>query len=127
MIFFYCKSYKYYSFAEFEVTWLRLKKRKEEYYIQFLTFVIGPATKVLHLYFEIKVLNSLNFLIFLENNKHVLFHRLYPSIPCCECQPLSLEAPLKTAAVLNLSLISCLKLMKERNLNVMNGKKGINK
>ncbi|XP_052062686.1 uncharacterized protein LOC127702511 isoform X2 [Mytilus californianus] len=71
------------------------EERKEEYYLRLLTFVIGPATEVLQLYFEIKVLNSLDFFIFLENHKHVLFHELYPSIPCCECKQLSLAAPRK--------------------------------
>ncbi|CAG2233164.1 unnamed protein product [Mytilus edulis] len=71
------------------------EESKEEFYLRLLTFVIGPATEVLQLYFEIKVLNSLDFFIFLENNKHVLFHELHPSIPCCECKQVSLATPRK--------------------------------
>ncbi|XP_052059555.1 uncharacterized protein LOC127700195 [Mytilus californianus] len=71
------------------------EERKEEYYLRLLTFVIRPATEVLQLYFEIKVLNSLDFFLFLENHKHVLFHELNPTIPCCECNKRPLAAPLK--------------------------------
>lgn len=71
------------------------EKSKEKYYMRLLTFIIGPATEVLQLYFEIKVLNSLDFFIFLDNHKHVLFHELYPSILCCECKTLPLADPQK--------------------------------
>lgn len=69
--------------------------KKHQFYIRLMTFIIGPATKTLHLFFEIKVLNSLDFFIFLEKHKHILFHELYPTIPCCECTHVSLAASLK--------------------------------
>ncbi|CAC5362328.1 unnamed protein product [Mytilus coruscus] len=61
------------------------EEKKKEYHIRLLTFLIGPATEALHLFFEIKVLNSLDFFIFLEKHKHILFHELHPSVSCCEC------------------------------------------
>ncbi|CAC5362326.1 unnamed protein product [Mytilus coruscus] len=69
--------------------------QKHEYYIKLLSFIIGPATETLHLYFEMKVLNTLDFFSFLEKHKHVLFHELNPSIPCCECQKVHIAAAKK--------------------------------
>ncbi|XP_052059554.1 uncharacterized protein LOC127700194 [Mytilus californianus] len=66
------------------------EEKRKEYFIRLLTFITGPATETLHLYFEIKVLNSLNFFIFLDNHKHILVHALYPSTECCECKTRSL-------------------------------------
>ncbi|XP_071173118.1 uncharacterized protein [Mytilus edulis] len=61
------------------------EEKKKEYHIRLLTFLIGPATETLHLFFEIKVLNSLDFFIFLEKHKHTLFHEFHSAVPCCEC------------------------------------------
>lgn len=61
-------------------------------YFRLLTLSLGPAMDVLHLYFETKVLNGLEFYMFLNQHKHVLFHQFIPKIPCCECKKLSLAA-----------------------------------
>ncbi|XP_052085111.1 uncharacterized protein LOC127722256 [Mytilus californianus] len=61
-------------------------------YFRLLALSLGPAMDVLHLFFETKVLNGLEFYMFLNQHKHVLFHQLIPKIPCCECKKLSLVA-----------------------------------
>lgn len=60
-------------------------EKEKVYYMRLLTFLLGPATKTLHLYFEMKVLDSLEFYMFLDKHKHILFHELYPTVPCCYC------------------------------------------
>lgn len=62
------------------------EEKKKEHFIRLLTFITGPATETLHLYFEIKVLKSLDFFIFLDNHKHILVHQLHQSTKCCECK-----------------------------------------
>lgn len=61
-------------------------EKEKEYYTRLHTFLIGPATKTLHLFFEMKILNSLEFFMFLDSHKHTLFHELYPNVPCCKCK-----------------------------------------
>ncbi|XP_071173123.1 uncharacterized protein [Mytilus edulis] len=60
-------------------------EKEKVYYMRLLTFLLGPATKTLHLYFKMKVLDSLEFYMFLDKHKHILFHELYPTVPCCYC------------------------------------------
>lgn len=69
--------------------------QKHEYFIRLLSFIIGPATDTIHFYFEMKVLNPLDLFSFLEKHKHVLFHELNPSTPCCECQKVHIAAAKK--------------------------------
>lgn len=69
--------------------------QEHEYYLRLLSFITGPALETLHLYFEMKVLNTLDFFSFLEKHKHVLFHELNPSTPCCECQKVHIAAAKK--------------------------------
>ncbi|XP_052085109.1 uncharacterized protein LOC127722254, partial [Mytilus californianus] len=64
-------------------------------YFRLLALSLGPAMDVLHLYFETKVLNGLEFYMFLNQHKHVLFHQFIPKIPCCECKKISLAASSK--------------------------------
>lgn len=64
-------------------------EKENEYYLGLLSFIIGPATTTLQLFFEMKVLKSLDFFIFLEKHKHILFHELHPFTPCCHCQNFS--------------------------------------
>ncbi|CAG2212216.1 unnamed protein product [Mytilus edulis] len=40
---------------------------------------------VVHVYFEREVLDKTTFFLFLDKNKHELFHELIPKISCCEC------------------------------------------
>lgn len=54
-------------------------------YIQLMTFILGIGMEVLHHYFEQKILKDVSFFIFLESNKHLLYHGCYPKIKCCEC------------------------------------------
>lgn len=61
-------------------------EKEKEYFTRLLTFLLGPATQTLHVYFELKILNSLQFFMFLDNHKHILFHELHPDVPCCKCQ-----------------------------------------
>lgn len=67
-------------------------EKKNEHYLRLLSFIIGPATETLQLFFEIKVLNSLDFVIFLEKHKHVLFHELHSFTSCCHCQNFSIRS-----------------------------------
>lgn len=63
------------------------EEKTKENFIRLLTFITGPATETLHLYFEIKVLNSVDFFMFLDNHKHILVHQfIHPSTECCECK-----------------------------------------
>lgn len=55
------------------------------YYTKLLKFTLGIGMDVLHHYFEQKILNSVDFFLFLEKNKHCLFHECYPKLQCCEC------------------------------------------
>ncbi|XP_076105116.1 uncharacterized protein LOC143073446 isoform X2 [Mytilus galloprovincialis] len=64
-------------------------------YLKLLSFVFGISTDVIHHYFEIRILNTLTFHMFLNNNKHILFHEYIPTVQCCQCFLLSVAAPNK--------------------------------
>jgi hypothetical protein len=70
---------------------------EREHYIKLLIFTFGISLDVLHLYFEIKILNKEEFFSFLDRCKHVLFHALHPGVCCCKCRnesiPLSKKTP----------------------------------
>jgi hypothetical protein len=70
---------------------------EREHYIKLLKLTCGISLDVLHLYFEIKILDKEEFFIFLDRCKHVLFHALHPAVSCCECRnesiPLSQKPP----------------------------------
>ncbi|VDH92655.1 Hypothetical predicted protein [Mytilus galloprovincialis] len=58
------------------------------YYVKLVTFILGLGMKVLHTYFEQNILNAkdhLEFYMFLDENKHNLFHECYPRVECCKC------------------------------------------
>lgn len=58
------------------------------YYMKLFTFIIGIGMEVLHTYFEQNILNAqehLEFYMFLDENKHNLFHECYPRKKCCKC------------------------------------------
>lgn len=55
------------------------------YYTKLLTFTLGIGMDVLHHYFEQKILNTMDFFLFIEKYKHCLFHECYPKLQCCEC------------------------------------------
>ncbi|VDI77769.1 Hypothetical predicted protein [Mytilus galloprovincialis] len=57
----------------------------ERYYMQLLTFTLGIGMEVLHIYFEQKILKEEEFYMFLEKNKHYLFHDFYSDVQCCKC------------------------------------------
>ena len=57
-----------------------------EYYNKLLTFTCRISLDVLHLYFEIKILDKEEFFLFLDRRKHVLFHARHPAVSCCECR-----------------------------------------
>ena len=59
---------------------------EREHYIKLITFTFGISLDVLHLYFEIKILDKEEFFVFLDRCKHVLFHALHPTVSCCECK-----------------------------------------
>lgn len=65
------------------------------YYIKLLTFTLGIGMEVLHHYFEQKILNTMDFYVFLDKYKHNLFHECYPRVPCCECSKMSLAVQAK--------------------------------
>ncbi|OPL32928.1 hypothetical protein AM593_03469, partial [Mytilus galloprovincialis] len=65
------------------------------YYVKLVTFTLGICMKVLHTYFEQNILNAkdhLEFHMFLDENKHNLFHECYPKVECCTCS-LNCRAP----------------------------------
>ncbi|VDH99037.1 Hypothetical predicted protein [Mytilus galloprovincialis] len=63
------------------------EEKTKENFIRLLTFITGPVTETLHLYFEFKVLNSVDFVMFLDNHKHTLVHQfIHPCTECCECK-----------------------------------------
>lgn len=64
-------------------------------YLKLLSFVFGISTDVIHHYFEIRILNTLTFHMFLNNNKHILFNEYIPTVQCCQCFHLSVAAPNK--------------------------------
>ncbi|CAG2204777.1 unnamed protein product [Mytilus edulis] len=66
-------------------------------YLKLLSFVFGISTDVIHHYFEIRILNTLTFHTFLNNNKHILFHEYLPTVQCCQC--LSVYAPSKRSCL----------------------------
>lgn len=55
------------------------------YYMKLLIFTLGIGMDVLHNYFEQKILNAMDFYLFLEKYKHNLFHECFPKVQCCEC------------------------------------------
>ncbi|XP_076075952.1 uncharacterized protein LOC143046747 [Mytilus galloprovincialis] len=58
------------------------------YYMKLITFILGIGMDVLHTYFEQNILNAkehLEFYMFLDKNKHNLYHECYPKVECCEC------------------------------------------
>ena len=59
---------------------------EREHFTKLLTFTFGISLDVLHLYFEIKILDKEEFFVFLDRCKHVLFHALHPTVYCCECR-----------------------------------------
>ncbi|CAC5404539.1 unnamed protein product [Mytilus coruscus] len=66
--------------------------------LQLLAFSTGPAIDVVQDYFEVKIIQQFrDFEQFLNDpqNKHQLFHKHYPKIPCCGCMPISIAAPYK--------------------------------
>ena len=70
---------------------------EREHYTKLFRFTFGISIDVLHLYFEIKILDKEEFFLFLDRCKHVLFHARHPSVYCCECRngfiPLSKNSP----------------------------------
>ena len=66
-----------------------------EYYNKLLTFTCRISLDVLHLYFEIKILDKEEFFLFLDRCKHVLFHALHPAVFCCECRNEPITLPQK--------------------------------
>jgi hypothetical protein len=82
------------------------EREEREHYTKLLTFTYGIALDVLHLYFEIKILDKEEFFFFLDRCKHVLFHALHPTVYCCECRngsiPLSKKPPILYSKQFNL-------------------------
>ena len=59
---------------------------EREYYTKLFRFTLGISIDVLHLYFEIKILDKEEFFLFVDRCKHVLFHARHPAVSCCECR-----------------------------------------
>ena len=57
-----------------------------EHYTKLFRFTFGISLDVLHLYFEIKILDKEEFFVFLGRCKHIMFHALHPAESCCECR-----------------------------------------
>jgi hypothetical protein len=74
-----------------------MDEEEREHYTKLLAFVCGISLDVLHLYFEITILEKERFFLFLDRRRHVLFHALHPAVSCCECRnepiPLSQKPP----------------------------------
>lgn len=72
--------------------------QEKQFYLHLLSFASGPASDVMKLYFEVKILNKSNFETFLndQNNKHILFHKCFPTTLCCRCRAECLASPMKT-------------------------------
>lgn len=70
---------------------------ENQFYRQLWNTTTGPTIRVVHLYFEVKVLNNTEFESFLNdpNNMHNLFHYFAPKVLCCKCSTVSLAAPNK--------------------------------
>ena len=91
---------------------------EREHYIKLLTFTYGIALDVLHHYFEIRVLDKVEFFFFLDQCKHELFHALFPAVSCCKCRngsiPFSKKPPTLYSMQFNLlfyikkSTVQCL-------------------
>ncbi|CAC5401442.1 unnamed protein product [Mytilus coruscus] len=74
------------------------------YYMKLVTFILGIGMEVLHTYFEQNILNAkehLEFYMFLDNNKHYLFHECYPRVQCCMCSKNVVALPSKTGYLNN--------------------------
>lgn len=75
----------------------KMDEEEREHYTKLLAFVCGISLDVLHLYFEITILEKERFFLFLDRRRHVLFHALHPAVSCCECRnepiPLSQKPP----------------------------------
>ncbi|CAC5409073.1 DDX58 [Mytilus coruscus] len=68
------------------------------YYMKLVTFILEIGMEVLHTYFEQNILNAkehLEFYMFLDDNKHYLFHECYPRVRCCKCSQHCLASPSK--------------------------------
>lgn len=55
------------------------------YYMKCLAFILGIGMDVLHNYFEQKILKGMDLYLFVEKNKHYLYHAYNRSIKCCGC------------------------------------------
>ena len=81
------------------------EEEEREHYSKLLSFMFEISLNVLHLYFEIKILDKEEFFIFIDRCKHVLFHALHPRVSCCECRnksiPLSVKPPRLCSAQFN--------------------------
>ena len=96
----------------------KMDDEEREHYIKLLTFTFGISLEVLHLYFDIKILDKVEFFFFLDQCKHELFHALHPTVFCCECRnrsiPLSKKPPTLYSKQFNLlfyikkSTVQCL-------------------
>ncbi|VDH90795.1 Hypothetical predicted protein [Mytilus galloprovincialis] len=72
-----------------------LSDKESWYYMKLLTFTLGIGMEVLHQYFEQKILQSMDFYVFVEKYKHYLFHECFPTVQCCECSQMQLAAQSK--------------------------------
>ncbi|CAG2251240.1 unnamed protein product [Mytilus edulis] len=72
------------------------------YYMKLITFILGIGMKVLHTYFEQNILNAkehLEFYMFLDENKHNLYHECYPKVKCCKCSQNCRDPPSKKGSL----------------------------
>lgn len=69
------------------------------FYFKLLTFILEIGMEVLHNYFEQKLLNGMEFYLFLETHKHYLFHECYPKVKCCQCTEKMLASTTKIGSL----------------------------
>lgn len=69
-----------------------ISDKESRYYLKLFALTLGIGMEVLHQYFEQKILNTMDFYLFLEQHKHCLFHECYPAVQCCKCCQMSLDA-----------------------------------
>ncbi|VDI49215.1 Hypothetical predicted protein [Mytilus galloprovincialis] len=72
------------------------------YYVKLITFILGIGMEVLHTYFEQNILNAkehLEFYMFLDENKHNLYHECYPKVKCCKCSQNCRDPPSKKGSL----------------------------
>ncbi|XP_076078872.1 uncharacterized protein LOC143048888 [Mytilus galloprovincialis] len=73
---------------------------QEDFLKRLQQFYGDVVINVVHVYFEREVLDKTTFFLFLDKNKHELFHEFIPKIPCCKC--------FKSKSIASVSKTGCL-------------------